>query len=335
MSLFFFHRVCKKWNALVKDSTLWSQIDLSRYRFEMTLADVKNLISVYGCRDSTRSLSLCGNFSHDSVISGNSDQQRDENTLIYYLDTEFLDTLVEKCPNLSTIQLEHLDLSKLELRMFFAFTNLESFSLKWCFSDASWFRPPHGLTTRIKRLHFVRSSSDKLAKADMENICKHMPELTTLSIIQTKSTLTDEIVELIAKNCSRLETLELVNTQLTDQAVLSLCESPSLCARLRHLNLSMSSSLSNNCLACIGERMRGLRSLNLTSCFGISSISLLQNLSGLSYLNINNTSLDKIEIRDRLVPLLPKCEIEFGHEKMLNRKLMWTINGSRNCVCSF
>ena len=60
-----------------------------------------------------------------------------------------------------------------------------------------------------------------------------------------------------------------------------------------------------------------------------------QNLNNLNYLNLNNTSIDKNEIKRTLLSMLPTTEIEYGHEKMLNRKLMWTINGSRNCVCSF
>ena len=225
--------------------------------------------------------------------------------------------------------------------MFFSFADLNTFSLKWCYSDDKWFRTEGGnkeslkRTTNIKHLHFIRSSSDKLAKQDMENICRQMPKLATLSIVQTKSTLTDEVVDLISKHCKNLESLDLVNTLMSDNAILSICASQSLCANLKHLNLSLSSRLSNNCLNFIGDNLKRLKSLNLTSCFGISNINLLQNLIHLNYLNINNTSLDKIAIRDHLVPMLPKCEIEFGHEKMLNRKLMWTINGSRNCVCSF
>jgi hypothetical protein len=342
--LFFFFRskrVCKKWNSLVKDSTLWSKIDLGRYKSELTLSDIKNLLNTYACPDSTRSIALTGNFSYDSVLNGTSTNTtqlvHDQHQLIYFLDTELIALLVRKCPNLTELQLEHLDLSELEMRSFFAISNLDSFSVRWCYSKSSWWSMSVAdPCSRITNLQLIRSGSDKLAETDMSNICAHMPGLTTLSVVQTKSTITDETVSCLVKNCPvNLHTLELVNTLLTDTAVETLCRSVTLATGLKSLNLSMSSGLSNNCLAIISEQLHALKSLNLTSCFGISSIVLLQGLSNLSYLNINNTSLDKVEIRERLVPILAKCEIEFGHEKMLNRKLMWTINGSRNCVCSF
>ena len=97
----------------------------------------------------------------------------------------------------------------------------------------------------------------------------------------------------------------------------------------------MSSKISNDCLNIIADNLRGLNTLYLTSCFGISNIKFLLNFKNLNYLNINNTSIDKHQIKENLLPHLPKCEIEYGHEKMLNRKLMWTINSSRNSVCSF
>lgn len=312
-------RVCKKWNILVKDSMLWTKIDLCQYKNELNLVDLKQLISVYGC-DSTKLISLCGNFSHDNVLSNKYHTSNDETKQINYLDINFLDILTPKCTFLNTIIFEHLDLSKLQLRNFFKFEHLETFSLKWCYLDQNWFKQSENKddvdhVTKIKHLYFMRSCSDLIVKEDMENICKKMPNLKTLCIIQTKSTLTDDIVDLISKNCKNLEYLELVNTLLSDNAILSICNSPSLSRNLRHLNLSMSSSLSNLCLVFIGEHLQNLKSLNLTSCFGISNISLLQNLINLNYLNINNTSLDKTKIRELLLPVLSKCESNLAMRK--------------------
>ena len=330
--------VCKKWNSLLKDSLLWTKIDLEPYKSELALSDLNTLIAVYG-GSSTKYLKICGNFSQDKVTDNSQDEadvSNDEHQPIHYIDNNFLSNLTFKCMNVNTIILEHLDLSKLQLRSFFTFENLELFSLKWCYLGNNWFKPTSSdANARIKHLYLTRCSSDYLDKGDMEDLCKKLPDLLTLSIVQTRSTLTDEIIDLISKYCKNVENLELVNTLLSDNAIMGICQSVSLSTNLKHLNLSMSSSLSNNCISLISEHLKNLKSLNLTSCFGISNISLLQNLINLSYLNINNTSLDKNKIRELLLPVLSHCEIDFGHEKMLNRKLMWTINGSRNCVCSF
>lgn len=333
---------------------LWSQINLEKYRSQLRLDDLKQMIQVYG-RSSSRLFSLTGNCTHDNILilenninddeddDNNNNNDHDSSKPIYFLDREFMcDILAVKCAHLNTIRLEHLDLSKLELRMFFEFDSLETLSLKWCYTNsATWYAHDENdtsssvVSSNIKHLYLTRSScSYKLNKRDMEFICKRMPRLTTLSITQTKSTLIDDFIEPIVYYTHNLESLDLVNTLLTDRAIELMCLSPTLSVKLKHLNVSMSSSLSNNCLVNISQNLTGLKSLVLTSCFGISDIYLLQNLVHLTYLNINNTSLDKVqisELRDRLA----KCEIEFGHEKMLNKKAMWTINGSRNCGCSF
>lgn len=140
---------------------------------------------------------------------------------------------------------------------------------------------------------------------------------------------------IVSKLGAALENLSLNNTLITDESVFSICSSRSLCAHLKTLNLTRSSNLTNRCLEPIGTCLVNLKSLHLTSCFGISNALAIASFGQLNYLNLNNTSIDKEKIRECLVPVLKQCEIEFGHEKMLNRKLMWTINGSRNCVCSF
>lgn len=165
---------------------------------------------------------------------------------------------------------------------------------------------------------------------------KHSKGLRTLCINQSQSSLGDDSVETIVAHMQHLESLSLNNTLITDAAVYSICSSAAMCARLKQLNLARSTSLSNRCLEWIGTSLVNLKSLHLTSCFGISNALAIAKFVGqLSYLNLNNTSIEKDKIREHLVPVLTQCEIEFGHEKMLNRKLMWTINGSRNCVCSF
>ncbi len=343
--------MCKKWYELIKDEMLWTKIDLVQYKQELNLKNLKQIIQNYGCA-STKQFRLSGNLSQDKVLASSTNiiiperdhSLYDDSRMVYYLDVEFFSTyLVQKaCPKLTHVYLEHVDLSQISFHSFYELKNVNTLSLKWCYMDNAWFRKGDNVATKstecsssLKHLYLIRSSSDQISHSDIEQMCIQMPHLTTLSITQTKSSLNDDHVDLIAKLCAKLECLELINTLINDNAIYSICTSKYLSKNLKHLNLSMSSSLSNTCLTFIGEHLKNLKSLHLTSCFGISNIKLFENLHNLNYLNLNNTSLDRNKIKEHLLPMLPKCEIEYGHEKMLNRKLMWTINGSRNCVCSF
>jgi len=172
-----------------------------------------------------------------------------------------------------------------------------------------------------------------LSNEDIQNICVAMPNLKSFVINQAESSIRDDSIYTICQSLVHLEELDLINTSITDQAVIFICNCQHMSFKLKRLNLSMSSQISNSCLPLITDCLTCLESLYLTSCFGISNLEYFVNLKHLTYLNINNTSIDKQRIKDYLLPLLPNCEIEHGHEKMLNKKLMWTINGSRNSLC--
>ena len=340
-------RVCRKWSLLLKEGSLWNELDLRKQNKSLTLKDLKSLIKRYGC-ESTRALMLYGVFNQDQLAkkirkfkiaeeSSEENDSRAENEQIFYLDQHFLSQLLAiKCSNLSTISLEYLDLSELNIGMFLNLRHLNSLYIKWCNIHASWFQCidcPFQNETNIKKFYLIKTGT--LSYLDMIQICNIMPNLTCLSISQANSTLKNDSIDLIIEKLTNLQKLELVNTLLDDEAIFKICNSTNLKRSLTHLNVSMSSSLTNSCLSAIGQNLISLKSLYLTSCFGISNFNLLFNLKNLEYLNVNNTSIDKENIRNVLVGMLPKCEIEYAHEKILNKKLTWTINGSRNSVCSF
>ena len=324
--LFTSWRVCSKWNKLSKDGSLWSIIDLRKYKTLLSFNDLNQVISTFGSA-STKELLVHGNYVFDDLPISVGKQH-----LITRLDSNFFTKCLSlNCPNLSLISFEYLDLSNINMEHFNWLKKAETISLKWCQLNADWFRS--GRFHSMKNLYLIRTGL--LNINDIESICESMPNLITLTINQAQSSLGDDSIQVICKHLIKLQELDMVNTIISDTGILNICNSTHLCANLKRLNLTMSSMLSNNCLVLIAENLHGLNTLYLTSCFGISNVKFLQNLKTLNYLNLNNTSIDKDCIRDLLLPTLPKCEIEYGHEKMLNRKLMWTINSSRNCVCSF
>lgn len=337
-------RVCKKWNRCSRDPSIWSVIDLRECKRNLSLQDLKRVISQYGSA-SAKELLICGNLTFDYVpmlnmqalhITEKYQPKRLKKVKITHLDTEFLsDFLVRKCPNLTLISLEYLDLAQIELGDFLGLKRLQTFSLRWCKITASWFdlSDSQKQFTSLNNLYLIRTGL--LTINDTQSICTHMPNLITLTINQAVSSLGDDSIEIICHNLLSLKQLDLINTVLSDNAVTLICNSPHLRLNLTRLNLTMSSKISNACLHLISENLGQLSSLYLTSCFGISNISFLQNMKTLDYLNINNTSIDKSRIKEFLLPQLPKCEVEYGHEKILRSKSMWTINSSRNSVCSF
>lgn len=339
--------VCKKWNELVHECSLWTVLDLKQLRSSYSYDQLKGFISNYG-NAATKELSVLGNYNSYANI----DLDWDAHGRLTYLGPEFfVDTLAVRCANLSLIDLECLDLRAVSMQMFTtSFKALKSFSLKLCrisnefFTDSELSQDNSQAVVvaaehqsnialpSIESLYLIRTGL--LYRREIEAICVRMPKLTTLVIMQASSTIDDACVEVIASRLDCLEQLDLTNTYLSDHAIYKICESPSLCERLTRLNLSMSSSISNQCLPTIANHLSNLRTLYLTSCFGISNPFLLQNLNQLVYLNINNTSIQNDRIKEFLT-LIPKCEVDYGHQKMLTAKKMWTINGSRNSVCSF
>jgi hypothetical protein len=324
---------------MIKEPSLWIKIDLRQFKQNLSLNHLAKIIEIYGYK-STNEIILVGNYYQDRIVDRN--QLNSDGLPLSYLDQNLMNILIKKCPNLTKINFEYLDLSDFNFDTFLSFIKLKELAFKWCNITKNWFDVSnhekdenkiirhHG---SINSLYLSRTGS--LNKSDIENICILMPNLKIFSISQSQSTISDDSIEIIVKYLKNLQELDLINTLISDDAIFTICRSVDLCQSLKRLNLCMSCSLSNNCLTAIADNLINLKTLYLTSCFGISNANLFTNLNKLVYLNLNNTSIDKNEIKRTLLPMLPTTEIEYGHEKMLNRKLMWTINGSRNCVCSF
>lgn len=314
---------------MLKDGSLWTKFNFKDNKNEIKLDDIKKTILLYGS-ESSKQLLITGNYSYH--FRNKVDEKI--NTELVELDLHFFrNILPNKCSKMEKIILEYLDLSTLTLEDFSLLKELKILSFKWCNLSPKFFNIDDKSKCKIEELFLIKSGS--LILDDIKVICSKMPSLQTLSINQAQSSIKDDSIEYLCDHLINLERLELSNTLISDGGIQSICESPHLAKKLKFLNISMSSCLTNDCLKFLSDHLFCLKSLYLTSCFGISNVKLLQNFVNLRYLNLNNTSIDRDKIRESLLPILSKCEIDFGHEKMLNRKSMWTINGSRNCVCSF
>ena len=287
---------------------------------------LKAFIDIYAT-DALNEIQLSGNFDEMKKY-----ELKDELKQLYYLDADFLSILIAKCKNLETISFEYFNLNELNITMFL-FKHLKRMTFKWCSFDLL-INANLSMTSMktVHTLNLIRVLTP-IKKNDVELISRLMPNLINLSINEAKSSFNDDCIKQML-NLFKLERLELINTQISDAAIIELSNSVYLKMNLKHLNLSMSSKLTNVCLELIGTNFCELNSLVLTSCFGFTNICPLENLIKLKYLNVNNTSIDKKFILN-FIQNVSACEVEYNHEKILNRKNNWTINGSKNCVCSF
>jgi hypothetical protein len=277
-----------------------------------------------------KSLIISGNYDIFTTIEQN--YQNNHSNKLQFIDVHFInDSIVAKCFNLKEISFENLDLTQIRCQMLICLNNLNSLSLRCCLISKEWFQINNNNNNmkQIEKLSLIRTG--EIDNHVTKDICLIMPNLTSLTINQKESILGDDGVDIIVNNLNNLKQLDLINTSISDNALNTICKSNKFQHNLERLNVSMSSKISNECLKIISENLLNLQVLFLTSCFGISSVKPLQSLSKLTYLNVNNTSIEKVRIGDLN---LPKCEIEFGHIKMLTKKSMWTINNSKNCVCS-
>jgi hypothetical protein len=314
-------RVCKKWYGYAHDPLLWRKFDVKCFK-HVNLENLKTLIDLFGT-ESMKELNIQGNYEHRSTRSIN----------LRELDEEFWSILVNKSPNIEFITLEYLNLSNLNVKSLANFKSLAKLSLNWCHLNENWFEcnSINSLENLIS-LKLVRVAS--LSNNDLKSIVKQIPNLKELTISETKSSLIDDSIKYLA-NLKQLETLELINTQITDESLREFCRSYNFSSKLTHLNLSMSSYLTNVSIKIIGNYFFNLKKLYLTSCFGLTDVTSLENLFKLNYLNLNNTSVSRIMVNSFKLRACDFCEIEYGHEKILYNKLAWTVNGSRNSVCSF
>lgn len=303
------------------DPLLWRKFDVKCFK-HVNLEHLKTLVELFGT-ESMRELSIRGNYEHRTTRSID----------LRELDEDFWRLLAFKSPNIELISLEYLNLSNLNARCLASFKNLSKLSLNWCHLNQNWFNYD-GISCleNLVSLKLIRVAS--LSNNDLKSIASQIPNLKELSISETKSSLIDESIRDLA-NLKHLEILELINTQITDESLREFCRSYNLSTNLTHLNLSMSSYLTNVSIQLIGNYFFNLKKLYLTSCFGLTDMTSLENLIKLKYLNLNNTSISRITVTNFKLRVCDFCEIEYGHEKILYNKLAWTVNGSRNSVCSF
>eukprot|EP01018_Ginkgo_biloba_P039790 Gb_05223 [translate_table: standard] len=113
-------------------------------------------------------------------------------------------------------------------------------------------------------------------------------QLQSLNLRQNQHQLNDQAVEMVAKHCHDLRSLDLSNsTQLTDKSLGALAHG---CTQLEKLNISGCSGVTDSTIIFFAEKCNKLRHLNLCGCFRAASdralLALAYNCCHLQSLNL-------------------------------------------------
>jgi len=238
----------------------------------------------------------------------------------------FFSFLSASFSNLALLHLEDFNLSFISLSTFPP--SLKKLGLVSCIF-------PHEFLDKLKtdnifpKLEYLDVSMNAgLTDHHMEQI-SYIKSLKTLIMKQNRN---HEVTDIGAKHLSKLKninSLDITNTGITDQGVDYMVTG---LPKLRRLNLSML-KLSNLTITALGNYSRDLEKLILNQVFGVSDIMPLVNLPHISYININNTSVERETVMSFRLQN-PNCLIDFKSENYLKSRqgMTVTVNDGRFCI---
>ncbi|XP_075581314.1 F-box/LRR-repeat protein 12 [Pelecanus crispus] len=276
-------RVCRRWQRLALDQTLWRHVDLSPHR--ITSRTLWHLVRRH-LRDSLRTLRVRG-----ALCSGG--KQR-------LLSPALLAALGKRCPRLHRLCLAETDLRPVPYES--VPPSLTALELSRCEIPAAWFSS--SAARALPQLqHLVVRNVPAFSDHHLLNVSSQS-RLKTLSLSGTYR-VTDTGIQRAAPHLEELERLVLCHCVVSDSAVDFVGRHMK---HLRFLEISNARFLTNTGLACLATLQR-LESLCLDLCDKISPgavITLCQALPQLRNLKLGGARLEDKAI-DKIQASLPHC----------------------------
>ncbi|XP_075594134.1 F-box/LRR-repeat protein 12 [Balearica regulorum gibbericeps] len=278
-------RVCRRWQRLALDRTVWRHVDLSPHR--LTSPILWHLVR-WRLRDSLRTLRLRG-----TLRSG--DKRR-------LLSPALLVALGKRCPQLQRLCLAEMDLRPVPYESIpLSLTVLE---LSCCEIPAAWFCGSAAMALPQLR-HLIVRNVPAFSDHHLLNVSSQS-RLKTLSLSGTYR-VTDTGIQRAAPRLEELERLVLRHCVIGDSAVDFIGRHVK---HLRFLEISSASSLTNAGLAGVTTLQR-LETLGLDLCDKISPgavIALCRALPQLRNLKLGGAGLED-EVIDKIQASLPHCSV--------------------------
>ncbi|XP_074710863.1 F-box/LRR-repeat protein 12 isoform X1 [Strix uralensis] len=277
-------RVCRRWQRLALDRTVWRHVDLSPHR--ISSQTLWHLVR-RRLRDSLRTLRVQG-----ALRSG--DKRR-------LLSPALLAALGERCPHLRRLCLADTDLRPLPYKSLPA--SITALELSHCEIPAAWFC---GALPQLQ--HLVICDVPAFSDRHLLNVSSQS-RLKTLSLWGTYR-LTDMGVQRAAPHLGDLEHLVLRHCVIGDSAVGVIGRHMK---QLRFLEIGSAGSLTSAGLACLATLQR-LEMLGLDLCDKISLgavIALCRALPQLRKLKLGGARFED-EVVDKIQASLLHCS--FSHD---------------------
>ncbi|KAM6037541.1 F-box/LRR-repeat protein 12 [Theristicus caerulescens] len=276
-------RVCRRWQRLALDRTVWRDVDLSPHR--ITSRTLWHLVR-RRLRDSLRTLRVRG-----TLCSGG--KQR-------LLSPALLAALGKRCPQLHRLCLAETDLRPVPYESIPP--SLTALELSRCEIPAAWFCG--SAAKALPQLqHLIVRNVPAFSDHHLLNISSQS-RLKTLSLSGTYR-VTDTGIQRAAPHLEELERLVLRHCGIGDSAVDFVGRHMK---HLRFLEIGDACSLTNAGLACLATLQR-LESLCLDLCDEISPgavIALCQALPQLRNLKLGGARFGD-EVIDKIQASLPRC----------------------------
>ncbi|XP_074990410.1 F-box/LRR-repeat protein 12 [Calonectris borealis] len=276
-------RVCRRWQRLALDRTVWRHVDLSPHRINS-----RTLWHLVRRRlhDSLRTLRVRG-----TLRSGGKDR---------LLSPALLAALGKRCPRLHRLCLAETDLRPVPYGSLPP--SLTTLELSRCEIPIAWFC---GAAARAlpQLQHLVVRNVPAFSDRHLLNVSSQS-RLKTLSLSGTYR-VTDTGVQRAAPRLEELECLVLRHCVVGDSAVDFVGRHMK---HLRFLEISNAYALTNAGLACLAS-LRRLETLCLNLCDKISPgavIALCQALPQLRNLKLGGACLED-EVIDKIQASLPRC----------------------------
>ncbi|XP_060109517.1 F-box/LRR-repeat protein 12 [Heteronotia binoei] len=282
-------RVCRRWHRLVRDKLLWRHLDLTPYK--MSSKVLWHLLRNH-LRGNLRTLRARG-----SLYSVRKQE---------VFSAALMQALGKQCPSFRHLCLSETDLRSLPYEcMPPSLTTLE---LSRCEIPSAWFQGPSASQTpqAFPRLqHLVIQNVPAFSNQHLANIAR-WGTLKTL-VLSEAYRVTESGIQTAAPYLGELDSLALRQCSIDDSATHFIGRHMK---RLRLLDLSGNSSLTDTCLPCLSG-LASLEDLRLEACCGLSPeavVATCRALPRLKHLDLSKVGFDEQTIH-RIQAGLPNCAV--------------------------
>ena len=220
------------------------------------------------------------------------------------LSDAMLRDLLERCPNMVTLQLHQTNLTNVAIDNLP--TRLTTLIITHSLVKPGWFK---ALTTKENILssleHVGLSHSSKTSNLDLGHLCSR-PSIKTLKLTGCYR-ITDEGFQNMAEKLTNITTLHLEKTSCTDLAIHHICRHQ---RGLLVLNLSECKHITDGALGSLASGLKQLNWLSIARCTQLTAdgVKQLSSVKSLKHLDLSGIPLGDEHIQE-LKGKLPGCQI--------------------------